>query len=231
MSGKIHPLLIPAVVLVIVPLFIFAVEEPYCKKSFECKNGSAILCSYWVCDGVKDCHDGSDEEPQMCSLQNGGSLCDNGATWYPSHFKCDGFADCYDLSDEENECCHCTGFYCVTHPRQCISYKEYACDKYPDCLDKTDEDNCPCTATEFQCEYDKTCIPNYWVCDGEDDCTQGDDEDGCPATALKGGIIADVLVSDKKIKQNEKKLIRESREGQSQKVSKRLAKTSRLWQK
>ncbi|CAG7818831.1 unnamed protein product [Allacma fusca] len=228
MSGKIHPLLIPAVVLVIVPLFIFAVEEPYCKKSFECKNGSDILCSYWVCDGVKDCHDGSDEEPQMCSLQNGGSLCDNGATWYPSHFKCDGFADCYDLSDEENECCHCTGFFCPAPPRKCIPFKEYKCDGYQDCPNVSEEKDCPCAG--FLCN-DGKCIPSFWECDGEADCSKAEDEYDCPPPALKGGIVSSVLVSDKKIKLREEKLIRESREGRSQKISKRLAKASRLWQK
>uniref|UniRef100_A0A182LXB6 Basement membrane-specific heparan sulfate proteoglycan core protein n=1 Tax=Anopheles culicifacies TaxID=139723 RepID=A0A182LXB6_9DIPT len=111
-----------------------------------CTNGDCILKSQ-ICDGNRDCTDGSDEtgcypfqqcEPNQFKCRNTKCVL---KTWL-----CDGEQDCGDGSDEEN---------CVTLPPdapcrydeyqcrsgQCIP-KSFQCDTHPDCQDKSDEVGC-----------------------------------------------------------------------------------------
>ncbi|XP_049279689.1 basement membrane-specific heparan sulfate proteoglycan core protein isoform X5 [Anopheles funestus] len=111
-----------------------------------CMNGDCILKTQ-ICDGNRDCNDGSDEtgcspyqqcEPNQFKCRNSKCVL---KTWL-----CDGEQDCGDGSDEENCAtlspeapCRYDEFQCRTG--QCIP-KSFQCDTHPDCQDKSDEVGC-----------------------------------------------------------------------------------------
>ncbi|XP_035902063.1 basement membrane-specific heparan sulfate proteoglycan core protein isoform X6 [Anopheles stephensi] len=111
-----------------------------------CMNGDCILKTQ-ICDGNRDCTDGSDEtgcspyqqcEPNQFKCRNSKCVL---KTWL-----CDGEQDCGDGSDEENCAtlppdapCRYDEFQCRSG--QCIP-KSFQCDTHPDCQDKSDEVGC-----------------------------------------------------------------------------------------
>lgn len=52
----------------VIVFFVSLSDKPYDKEAqkFKCKDGKHIL-NVWVCDNEKDCSDGEDEEPELCS--------------------------------------------------------------------------------------------------------------------------------------------------------------------
>ncbi|XP_033322344.2 serine protease nudel [Megalopta genalis] len=161
--------------------------EPSCD-GFRCHIGQCISGSR-VCDGIPDCRDQTDEDPEYCrqirehcdnDVQGCNCLkselrCRNGKCVDKSAF-CDGISDCNDASDEP-DICTCAEYLRLTRP-------ERLCDGVRHCLDKTDEspEICNCTANAFQCftsSGSNTCIPQDFICDGDADCINGDDESEC----------------------------------------------------
>ena len=48
-------------------MFSFTKGHVSCRQDqFTCKSGNQCLAGYKECDGNVDCHDGSDESPDIC---------------------------------------------------------------------------------------------------------------------------------------------------------------------
>ncbi|XP_038610031.1 sortilin-related receptor isoform X2 [Tachyglossus aculeatus] len=135
-------------------------EPPTCAPNhFRCSGGACVMNS-WVCDGYRDCADGSDED-----------ACPSVASFTPSSLA-PWLGHC---SRFEFEC---------QQPRKCIpNWKR--CDGQPDCQDGTDETNCrtpssqTCVSGKFKCEDGEICLVLSERCDGFLDCSDGSDERGC----------------------------------------------------
>lgn len=108
-----------------------------------------------LCNGINDCHDGSDEKPQVClNVPERDKLCKpsdfycrNGRCVDKSKF-CDHINDCGDKSDEPSECT-CFSYLKATDPRK-------LCDGIRHCWDRSDEDPTYCgtncsVRTSFKC--------------------------------------------------------------------------------
>ncbi|KAJ8019651.1 Low-density lipoprotein receptor-related protein 2 [Holothuria leucospilota] len=148
---------------------------------FLCADQSKCIPSYFYCDHINDCADGSDE-PDNCGLRHCGRglfQCD-GTTCLPPLAICDGVEQCNDRSDE-SECdmatCQDWEFQCSSG--SCIP-SIFACDQEFDCADGSDENSNICQSREcdlgyFQCD-NGFCIPESWVCDLDNDCGDLSDE-------------------------------------------------------
>ncbi|MEE6482447.1 hypothetical protein FKM82_013243 [Ascaphus truei] len=117
------------------------------RDEARCPNGQCIPRDY-LCDGEKDCKDGSDElscgTPSPCEPNE--FKCKNGRCALKL-WRCDGDNDCGDGSDELNcptkgpsDTCAPDQFVCV-HSRTCIP-ASYQCDEEADCPDRSDEVGC-----------------------------------------------------------------------------------------
>ncbi|KAF4521098.1 hypothetical protein B566_EDAN009053 [Ephemera danica] len=147
---------------------------------YKCHNGDCIDL-YMLCDGQRDCTDGSDES------QCGTKLASTSGIMFRCAFVCDGDDDCGDGSDEllcehlkaAGEC-SAWSFKCASG--QCIR-GHYRCDGDKKCPDRSDEMNCKkngiCTINKFQCIKAKKCFHMSFRCDGDKDCKDGSDEQNC----------------------------------------------------
>ncbi|XP_009473163.1 PREDICTED: prolow-density lipoprotein receptor-related protein 1-like [Nipponia nippon] len=166
-----------------------AVPHLSCPRTHvPCRDGTECVAQEYMCDGEKDCADGSDEDgcAQLCDTP-GAFHCASGAVCVGAGERCDGVPQCPDASDE-------TGCWSPTQEcalrcdaaTRCVP-ESWLCDGHADCLDHTDEQGCgetlalvlkKCGPAEFSCRSGQ-CVALALRCDGDRDCRDGSDEEGC----------------------------------------------------
>ncbi|XP_030372778.1 serine protease nudel [Scaptodrosophila lebanonensis] len=162
------------------------IDQPHCasvKSTPSCNTHRCplglCLSHAALCDGKSDCHDGSDEDEQMCralkkTCAPGEMKCRSSRKCVPKEKFCDHIPDCADMTDEPT-ICSCFTYLQATDPSK-------ICDGKRNCWDKSDESSvlCNCTSEHFQCSSSpEDCIPRDFVCDKEPDCPNGEDERYC----------------------------------------------------
>ncbi|XP_010075590.1 PREDICTED: low-density lipoprotein receptor-related protein 2-like, partial [Pterocles gutturalis] len=160
-----------------------AVPHLSCPRTHvPCRDGTECVAQEYLCDGEKDCADGSDEDgcAQLCDTP-GAFHCASGAVCVRAGEHCDGVPQCPDASDEmgcwspTQEC----ALRCDAATR-CVP-ESWLCDGHADCLDHADEQGCApkkCSPAEFPCQSGQ-CVALALRCDGDRDCRDGSDEEGC----------------------------------------------------
>ncbi|XP_076348454.1 uncharacterized protein LOC143246122 [Tachypleus tridentatus] len=154
------------------------------KNTFQCRNGQCVSW-FFVCDGKRNCIDGSDEDEcisYMCPKE--AFQCNNGLCISRS-LVCNGRWECPDGSDEAR--CY-KGITCDKYSFQCNSGhclpQHTLCNSVTDCNDGSDEldticlkgEDCP--SESFRCNSGQ-CRSTAILCSGLDGCGDNSDEDGC----------------------------------------------------
>eukprot|EP01084_Bolivina_argentea_P180160 311241_1 len=169
-----------------------------CKKDqFKCDNGECIWSGY-ICNGVLDCPDGSDEAiNQNCNAAIANITCPKGSPVFTQKYHNRTWI--WRISSN-------TQFKCSNG--QCIDAAAMCDGVAGDCIDGSDEfpyfnslndwpfvAQCPywnlieCAKGEILCKVSGECINIVKLCDGVNDCPNGEDERTCPDNGNNSDLI------------------------------------------
>ena len=107
---------------------LFPPDDYYCNETdFNCTHGIPCIPSSWVCDGQKECEDGSDELDQICGVYKVKKTQNS----------------TYDrkLSLSGQWSCGRAEFQCLTGKPTCI-HSSRVCNAIMNCADGSDEISC-----------------------------------------------------------------------------------------
>nr|XP_046146669.1 low-density lipoprotein receptor-related protein 2-like isoform X8 [Oncorhynchus gorbuscha] len=168
--------------------------QPVCTSpSVRCRGSTLCISQTQLCDTLRDCPDGFDEESCITKCPNRGEFrCKDRRKCIERSLVCDGRAHCHDGSDEigcptiaaptsQTAPLKCRmGSRLCKDGRECVLHS-HVCDGQVDCKDGSDEQDCEllCKAGQFQCAHGKKCIDQQQMCDGKAQCQDRSDEMDC----------------------------------------------------
>uniref|UniRef100_A0A8C7RPG1 EGF-like domain-containing protein n=1 Tax=Oncorhynchus mykiss TaxID=8022 RepID=A0A8C7RPG1_ONCMY len=163
------------------------------SPSVRCRGSTLCISQTQLCDTLKDCPDGFDEESCITKCPNRGEFrCKDRRKCIERSLVCDGRAHCHDGSDEIGcptiaaPTSQTAPLKCLLGSRLCKDGREcvlhsHVCDGEVDCKDGSDEQDCEllCKAGQFQCAHGNKCIDQQQMCDGKAQCQDRSDEMDC----------------------------------------------------
>ncbi|XP_075223983.1 modular serine protease-like [Lycorma delicatula] len=146
------------------------------ESYFYCSNGQKLPENN-QCDGIIQCNDQSDEDPDICDTSTDTFRCETPGEVISANEACDGKPDCSDESDESEMSCR--GRECENDKFQCAYGgcidKRLECNGKIDCIDGSDENEERCKRTKSKCRipsFDSTIVYKVHGCDN---CKPGDE--------------------------------------------------------